>query len=113
MDDLSQQLSKVHIGCFRGDVCINHLFYADDAVLLAPSPSALQELIFICEQFAVEFEMVYNTKKTVCMVILPKKLAKLHVPCIYLYDKPLRQVGELKYLGVFISDKQSDIRDLE
>jgi hypothetical protein len=113
MDDLSQQLGKIHIGCFRGDVCINHLFYADDAVLLAPSPSALQNLLNICEQFALEFEMVYNTKKTVCMVILPKKFTKLRVPYIYLYGKPLRQVAEQKYLGVFISSKQSDTRDLK
>ena len=31
---------------------MNHLFYADDAVLLAPTVDALQKLIDVCQDFA-------------------------------------------------------------
>ena len=36
---------------FFYQVCINHIFYANDAVLMAPSPSALQTLVSICEDY--------------------------------------------------------------
>ena len=44
-DDLSKELSNMKTGCHFNDVNVNHLVYADDTVLLAPSPSALQKLI--------------------------------------------------------------------
>ena len=67
VDDLSIALQNVQAGCFFKEVNFNHLIYADDTVLLAPSPSGLQKLLDVCETFAKENELVYNTKKTVCM----------------------------------------------
>ena len=80
VDDLSARLTKSRIGCCIDKRYINHLFYADDSVIMAPSPSALQSLIDICESFANEHELTYNCTKTVCMTILPKPLKDLHVP---------------------------------
>ena len=37
VNDLSEQLQKLPIGCCCGDMVVNHLMYADDIVLLAPS----------------------------------------------------------------------------
>ena len=31
-------------------ICVNHLFYADDSVLIAPSPMALKQLIDVCDR---------------------------------------------------------------
>ena len=33
------------IGCCSGDTIVNHLVYADDTVLLAPSAKGLQRLL--------------------------------------------------------------------
>ena len=44
MDDLSAILLSSHSGCCIGDQYINHMFYADDLCILAPSPSGLQTL---------------------------------------------------------------------
>ena len=41
MDDLSHLLSNSNVGCVIDSVVCNHLFYADDSVLVAPSPEAL------------------------------------------------------------------------
>ena len=43
----------------------NHLVYADDTVLLAPSPKALQMLIDICVAFGIENDIVYNREDQV------------------------------------------------
>ena len=42
MDDLSSLLNTSRIGCHIDDVCINHIFYADDLCLMAPCAIALQ-----------------------------------------------------------------------
>ena len=94
------------------NVCYNHICYADDSILLAPSPIALQELIVICEEYGYEYEMIYNTKKTVCMKFLPKRLKHLDDPLVYLYNNPLKWVTEQKYLGVIISNDKSDNSDI-
>ncbi len=71
MDDLSVILNECRIGCNISDVYINHMFYADDSVLLAPSPLALQKMLDICYEYFCEFELKYNVKKSVCMVVRP------------------------------------------
>ena len=38
MDFLSKLLTNSGIGCFIGNVCFNHVFYADDLCLMAPCP---------------------------------------------------------------------------
>ena len=48
IEDLSELLSTRMIGCYMNGVCFNHICYADDAVLLAPTPEALQLLIDVC-----------------------------------------------------------------
>ena len=37
VDDLSQGLAMCKSGCYIDDQCINHVMYADDICLLAPS----------------------------------------------------------------------------
>ena len=39
VDDLSLDLTKANVGCYFTSSCVNHLFYADDSMLIAPSSS--------------------------------------------------------------------------
>ena len=71
MDDLSDILKNHNIGCDMNGECMNHMFYADDSILLAPSPSVLQKLLNICHEFGSKHELSYNAKKTVCMALFP------------------------------------------
>ena len=48
------------IGCHIHNCCTNHLFYADDLCVIAPSPSGLQCLLNICEKSGVENDVEYN-----------------------------------------------------
>ena len=113
MDNLSVELNKSNIGCSIDNVFYNHLFYADDSVLIAPSPVALQKLINICDDYATRNDILYNTKKTVCMYFLPKVLQSCDIPTITLNHSSLEWVLEYKYLGVFISSKICDSRDIK
>ena len=95
IDDLSKTLSKSNIGCHLYSVCTNHLFYADDSVLLAPSPMALKQLIDICEKYSKDYEIAYNTTKTVCMFIRPKHMCHIEPVKQFLYGSKLKPTSQL------------------
>ena len=113
IDDLSVRLNSSNIGCHFYSTCVNHFFYADDAVLLAPSPYALKCLIDICVQFASENEMMYNTTKTKCMFIRGKHCNDIQPVRQYLYGCKLRWVDTICYLGCFITNDMKDERDIK
>ena len=89
---------------------MNHCMYADDTVLIAPSPAALQKLINCCSHFAKDNDMVFNTKKSVCMFVKSKKFKDLVPPEFLLDDYELKYVLKEKYLGFIMSnDCKSDL----
>ena len=102
MDELSNELLNTKVGCCVDDVLVYHLFYTDDSVLMAPSPSALQRLIYTCESYAKAHDIMYNSKKLFCMSYLPKDLKIRNVPDMYLLGKLLGVVKEYKYLVVLL-----------
>ena len=108
LNDLSIALNNVKKGCIVNDVRLNHLVYADDLCLIAPSVHALQNLINMCEKFAEDNDIVYNTTKTVCMCIRPKNFKCSFEPIVLLSGTKLKFVDCYKYLGVFICCDQSD-----
>ena len=108
IDSLSSCLRSVLVGCYVNGACCNHLIYADDTVLLAPSPSALQKLIDICCSFAVEHDLIFNAKKTKLICIKPSKLKFLYVPGVYLNGTRVTAVNQECYLGFIINEQFTD-----
>ena len=72
MDDLSIIINKSDLGCHLGGVSVNNLLYADDTCILAPSPSALQRLLKLCELFACDNNVIFNAAKTKYMCLKTK-----------------------------------------
>ena len=108
IDDLSQKLKSSGVGCHINNVCFNHLFYADDSVLIAPSPRALQTLIDISFQFSKNSHLVYNIKKTKTMCITSERRKDVTCPLFLLDDTPLTHVHSQSYLGYFINSESCD-----
>lgn len=112
LDGLSNILNSCSSGCVINNCKTNHIFYADDSVLICPSPSALQHLLDICQEYASKFELVFNEKKTRIMCFKPKMFSDLYVPQFTLNGRSLQQVSSHKYLGVFIHEKLHDDDDI-
>ena len=73
------------------NLCVNHVMYADDICLMAPSPVALQELIDICHDFSVQNDLSFNSSKSYCMVFKPKSYNyKLSCPRLYMDNQLLK-----------------------
>jgi uncharacterized membrane protein len=62
-------LSKAGIGCFIGNFFVGALAYADDLVLLAPTACAMRLMLIECDKYASEYEVVFNAKKSKCLII--------------------------------------------
>ena len=113
IDELSIRLNSSKIGCHLNGTCLNHLQYADDAIIMSPSPTGLQKLLDICNTFAIESDMVFNSKKTVCMRIKYKSKCDTKIPNVYLNGQVLKWVSDHKYLGVYINELFKDDRDIK
>ena len=113
MDDLSVKLCQTNIGCFLNNVSLNHILYADDTVVIAPSPNSIQCIINACSQYAVENDITFNAKKTKLMCVKPNVLKDLLVPDIFLDGQIIELVSSHKYLGVIISNDLKDDLDIK
>ena len=67
MDELSVCLHKLPIGCCSGDIVVNHLMYADDIVLLAPSAKGMQTIIETTYAYGNTYDIVFNITKSQVM----------------------------------------------
>ena len=46
--------------------------YADDIVLLAPTPGAMRAMLAICDSYADDLHIVFSAKKSKCMYMGPR-----------------------------------------
>ena len=67
---------------------MNHVMYADNICLMAPSPAALQELIDICYDFSVQNNLFFN--------YFNSKSYKLSCPRLYMYNQLLKYTDDIK-----------------
>ena len=59
-----QGLKNTEVGCHMGSRFVGALAYADDITLLAPCKSALSILIRVCENYAAEYDIMFNGDKS-------------------------------------------------
>ncbi|KAG7306786.1 hypothetical protein JYU34_008224 [Plutella xylostella] len=113
MNALIEGLSSTHVGCHIGGVCLNNISYADDMVLLSASAGGVSELLGICEQYAHEHGLLYNVKKSECMVFQARGNYLHDIPAIKLNGCPLNRVFKFKYLGHIVTSDLKDDVDIE
>ena len=73
IDDLSNELALCKSGCYINEQCVNHVIYADDICLLAPSAIGLQQMLDVCFNFSICNDITFNPVKSVCVAFQPKK----------------------------------------
>jgi hypothetical protein len=114
INKLIEGLSSTYIGCHVGGVCFNSISYADDMVLLSPSIGALRKLLHMCEEYAVNHGLRYNSLKSEFMVF-QAGAARSHrgVSGVALGGSVLKRVDRFKYLGHWVTESLSDSLDIE
>ena len=112
VDDLNFRLNEKGVGCHIAGLPMNNLSYADDLVLISPSPAASNDLLGVCDEFAKENYVTFSSTKSVCMRILPNNYMILRQPSIYLSGVKLSFVESFTYLGHLIVSDFSDDADI-
>ena len=82
-------------------------------VLLAPTLTALQTLFEVCCAYARPHDIVYNTTKTVCMLVLPKQSQSRYSTRVRLGNEELTFVEEFRYLGHVMTAESRDDEDIK
>jgi hypothetical protein len=113
MDNLSVDLSNLQTGCNLNNVCLNHIIYADDLTLIAPSVTALHKLLNTCISYAANNNITFNSKKSVAMYIKPKGYEPNNIPTVWMNGCAVAYKSSHKYLGVIISNDMSCDADLK
>ena len=101
MDPLILKLRKLTVGCkivdhFYG--CLRN--YADDIMLLAHSVNAMRRMLSVCEEFAADLDIKFNTSKSVAMRV--GKRFNVHCAPLILAGTTLKFVSTVRYLGVYL-----------
>ena len=107
-EELFNILKRKRSGCWVRGYFRGMFGYSDDNWILAPSLSALQDILSTCEEYAKTHNLQFSTDvdpkkcKTKCMAFLNKTRV---LPSMYLCDNPLPWVDKLKHLGNMVSNK--------
>ena len=101
IDDLLVILRSKGIGCHINSVFYGSIMFADDLALLAPTRSAMQLMMTICESYCKEFCLTFNTKKTKSM-LFGANFDSLDPMSLTLNNEAVHYVSEWKYLGCLV-----------
>ena len=82
-------------------------------VLLAPTVTALQTLLEVCRAYAGPHDIVYNTTKTVYMLVRPKQPQGQFSTRVRLGNGELSSVDEFRYLGHIMTVDCTDDKDIK
>ena len=63
VDELLVSSRNSGVGCYIGPHFYGCLSYADDIILLNPTVSGTNKMLSICEKYAQEHNIRFNTKK--------------------------------------------------
>jgi len=116
IDDLLIKLSCSGVGCYIGLSFVGALAYADDIVLIAPTPSAMRKLLTICDDYAKEFDIIFNADKSKFIVVAARKRRHLYNDmCAYRFfigGNIVSNVDQYAHLGHIIVSSFSDRDDI-
>jgi hypothetical protein len=70
-DSLLVDLSSSGVGCYKGLNSVGALAYADDIVLTTLSPSAMREILPVCDDITSRSDVVVIAEKSKFLIAVP------------------------------------------
>jgi hypothetical protein len=102
MDELLGRLKASGIGCFIGNLFCGALSYADDLAILAPTHYSMCQLLNVCQTFADEFHVMFNSTKSHLLYFSPHPRMLRSINPITINGEPIEYVDSAIHLGTYI-----------
>ena len=114
INEMLDDIADTNIGCSLNNYQTNVLAYADDITLIAPTSAGLQVLLNKLFDYISQLGLTLNINKSVYMVCKVKKDKKYNFDgCVELNGNPLNLVDHYKYLGIIISENNTNYLDIK
>jgi hypothetical protein len=117
IDDLLLRLSLAGAGCYIGFNFVGACAYADDITLLAPSPTAMRILLASCDEYASEYDIVFNAEKSKFLVMATRSGRMCYnymASCaFYIGGDRIQNVSQFTHLGHIITSSFQDCEDIK
>ena len=75
--------------------------YADDLVLIFPSTYGLKKLLEVCENYGIEFDVKFNSKKSAIMFFRPDYMQNSNLPVFKMNEENIEVVKNIHILGIY------------
>ena len=105
LDNMLGNLSLSKLGCHIGDTFTGAVAYADDVVLMAPTLTAVNYLLDICNDFSEKYDVKFNPSKSKYVYFPPKNCIRdTHISHVNvsLGNVPIPSVPHEKHVGIWI-----------
>jgi hypothetical protein len=116
IDDLLVSMSQTGVGCYIAGNFVGAIAYADDIVLISPTPLGMRKLLLSCDTYANEFDILFNANKSKFFVCIPQKLrsiiSNLKGCRFYIGGRCIENVSSYSHLGHIINCKFDDKDDI-
>ena len=103
IDELLLELKSNGTGCFVGHHFCGAFGYADDIILLCPTLSGLKEMITICENYAIEHDILFNGSKSK-LLIFGREYVN---PNVYVNGNSVDVCTKAEYLGIILNTENN------
>ena len=110
-DPLLQRLRGLGLGIHVAGLYVGAVCYADDVLLIAPTRSAMQRMLYECEEFAKESNIIFSTNpvpaksKSKCIFVVGKKMNLVKPAPLILCGQELPYVAQADHLGHVLTEK--------
>jgi len=110
IDGLLALLKSSGFGCHIGNMFAGALAYADDLVLIAPTPFAMRTMLHLCERYADDFNVAFNGNKSKCIISHPHNshASRFKEVSFSMSGNVIENVDNWLHLGYNISNDRSD-----
>ena len=103
IDVLLNRLENIGLGCYVAHEYFGELCSADDLALLAPNFACLKSMIRVCESFAQEYDLLFNAKKTMCILFSGRSRHFGNPPPLYMNNVLLKWTKSATHLGSIVT----------
>ena len=112
IDKLLLELRQLGVGCYWNSHFAGAYAYADDLAILAPSVSALRQMLRCCESFACLHGLKFNPAKTQLIKFSACVTGSSTPPSIKFCDSLLTFSNTVIHLGNILSSDLNDSADI-